>query len=93
MDVDQRYYEAEAGETDKKALVRGMYPYIEAQLIEGATLHHITRHMLGLFNGQPGARLFRRHLSEQAPRRGSGLDVLEQALELVREAEPQSAAE
>jgi tRNA-dihydrouridine synthase A len=93
MEVDQRYYDAEAGETDKKALIRGMYPYIEAQLSEGATLHHITRHMLGLFNGQPGARLFRRHLSEQAPRRGSGLDVLEQALELVREAEPQSAPE
>jgi len=93
MDVDQLYYGGDAGESDKKALVRGMYPYIEAQLTEGATLHHMTRHMLGLFNGQPGARLFRRHLSEKAPRRDSGLEVLEEALSLVKEPETHFSAE
>jgi tRNA-dihydrouridine synthase A len=41
--------------------------------------------MLGLYNGKPGARLFRRHLSEQAPRHDAGITVLREALELVRE--------
>ena len=45
----------------------------------------MTRHMLGLFNGQPGARLFRRHLSENANRRGADLEVLRTALSFVRE--------
>ena len=88
-EVDQRYYAAasEHGESpaviDKAAIVRSLYPYIEQQLSKGATLHHISRHTLGLFNGQPGARLYRRHLSEQAPKRTSGVEVLEQALALM----------
>ncbi len=88
-EVDQRYYAAasEHGESpvviDKAAIVRSLYPYIEEQLSKGATLHHISRHTLGLFNGQPGARLYRRHLSEQAPKRTSGVEVLEQALALM----------
>ena len=40
----------------------------------------MTKHMLGLFNGRPGARLFRRHLSENATRRGAGMAVLRDAL-------------
>jgi tRNA-dihydrouridine synthase A len=43
-------------------------------------LNAMTKHMLGLFNGRPGARLFRRHLSENATRRGAGIDVLQAAL-------------
>ena len=53
------------------------------QLEQGTGLHAMTRHMLGLFNGQPGARLWRRTLSERAPRAGAGLDVLDAALEAV----------
>ncbi|MFC3679986.1 tRNA dihydrouridine(20/20a) synthase DusA [Bacterioplanoides pacificum] len=69
---------------DKRiAAVRAFYPYIEQQLSQGATLNYITRHMLGLFNGLPGARQFRRHLSEQAFKKTSGIDVLEQALQRV----------
>jgi tRNA-dihydrouridine synthase A len=44
----------------------------------------MTKHMLGLFHGQPGARLFRRHLSENATRKGAGLAVLQDALAYVR---------
>ena len=58
-------------------------PYIAARLNEGDRLSSITRHMLGLFNGQPGARLWRRTLSEKGPKPGAGLEVLDEALEAV----------
>ncbi|WP_034823710.1 tRNA dihydrouridine(20/20a) synthase DusA [Hyphomonas pacifica] len=58
-------------------------PYMAARLQEGVGLHAMTRHMLGLFNGRAGARLWRRTLSELAPRAGAGLDVLDKALEAV----------
>ncbi|ASP39762.1 tRNA dihydrouridine(20/20a) synthase DusA [Bacterioplanes sanyensis] len=70
----------------RKHAIRSLYPYIEQELSRGAVLHHISRHMLGLFNGAKGARLFRRHLSEQAHKRTSGVDVMEQALEFVQPA-------
>ena len=56
-----------------------MKPYISEQLARGVWLQHITRHMMGLFSGLPGGRLWRRVLSEQACRPGAGLDVLERA--------------
>jgi len=61
--------------------VRQMLPYIEREMAEGAALKHITRHMLGLFAGLPGARGWRRYLSENAHRSGGGIEVLEMALE------------
>nr|WP_321439797.1 tRNA dihydrouridine(20/20a) synthase DusA [uncultured Hyphomonas sp.] len=63
-------------------------PYMAARLAEGVGLHGMTRHMLGLFNGRPGARLWRRTLSERAPRAGAGLEVLDAALEAVTEQAP-----
>ncbi|HEY1631346.1 MAG TPA: tRNA dihydrouridine(20/20a) synthase DusA [Rhizomicrobium sp.] len=54
--------------------------YIAKKLSEGVPLNAMTRHMLGLLNGKPGARLFRRHLSENATRPGAGLAVLDAAL-------------
>ena len=54
-------------------------PYIGRELDRGTRLHDITRHMLGLFAGMPGARKFRRHLSEHARSPGAGLDVLRDA--------------
>lgn len=77
-------YATQWSSKDKRiAAVRAFYPYIEQQLGQGATLNYITRHMLGLFNGLPGARQFRRHLSEQAFKKTSGIEVLEQALQRV----------
>ncbi|MEL6666949.1 MAG: tRNA dihydrouridine(20/20a) synthase DusA [Pseudomonadota bacterium] len=58
-------------------------PYLERRLDEGVRLSSMTRHMLGLFNGMPGARLWRRVLSEQGPRPGAGIGVLDEALEAV----------
>ena len=61
-------------------VVELMLPYIEREMAAGAALKHITRHMLGLFAGQPGARAWRRHLSENAHKVGGGVEVLEAAL-------------
>jgi tRNA-dihydrouridine synthase A len=61
-----------------------LVPYAERQLDQGVPLNSITRHILGLFHGQPGARRWRRHLSEQAHRPGAGIDVLRDAAALVR---------
>jgi tRNA-dihydrouridine synthase A len=67
-------------------VVMQMLPYVEAHLASGAgTLSHITRHMLGLFQGVPGARAWRRHLSENAPRKGADVDVVLAALKHVQE--------
>ncbi len=60
-----------------------MLPYIEAHLAEGGKLGQVTRHMLGLFNGRPGARLWRRTLSEGAHLPGAGPELVEQALRAV----------
>ncbi len=57
-----------------------MTPYIERQISAGTELKNITRHLLGLFAGQPGARAWRRHLSEHTRLPGAGIEVLQQAL-------------
>ena len=67
-------------------IVELMIPYIERQMRAGAELKHITRHMLGLFAGQPGARAWRRHLSEYAHLPGAGVEVLRHALARLPEA-------
>ena len=81
--VDREIFGIDAPDTDPVAVVRAMYPYIERELSQGACLGHITRHMLGLFQGIPGARQWRRYLSENAHKPGAGVAVVEQALSLV----------
>jgi tRNA-dihydrouridine synthase A len=65
---------------DPTAVVEAMRPYIAEHLAKGGRLHQITRHMLGLFHGQTGARGWRRALSDQANRPGAGQGVLDAAL-------------
>jgi tRNA-dihydrouridine synthase A len=69
---------------DPFAVIDAMRPYIAAHLATGGRLHQITRHMLGLFTGKPGARGWRRVLSEGASRDGAGLTLLDRALYEVR---------
>jgi tRNA-dihydrouridine synthase A len=69
---------------DALGVAQAMRPYIAAHLAAGGRLHQITRHMLGLFAGKPGARGWRRVLSENASRDGAGLEVLDLALDQVR---------
>jgi tRNA-dihydrouridine synthase A len=68
---------------DPHRVVEAMRPYIADHLARGGRLHQVTRHMLGLFTGRPGARGWRRVLSERASRDGAGLAVLDAALEQV----------
>jgi tRNA-dihydrouridine synthase A len=60
-----------------------MLPYIERELEQGERLGRITRHMVGLFAGMPGARAWRRYISENAYGDGAGTEVLLEALDAV----------
>ncbi len=71
------------GRKTAEQVVDEMRPYIARHLQAGGRLHNVTRHMLGLFAGRPGARGWRRVLSEGAPRPGAGLEVLDAALAQV----------
>ena len=65
---------------DRAQVLRRMLPYVARELSEGTPLAHITRHVLGLYRGQPGGRAFRRVISQQAHRPGAGVEVIEAAL-------------
>jgi len=65
---------------ERDEVLRRLRPYVEAHLARGDRLQHIARHILGLYQGLPGARAFRRVLSEQAHRADAGWDVVEQAI-------------
>ncbi|HEV7776649.1 MAG TPA: tRNA dihydrouridine(20/20a) synthase DusA [Luteibacter sp.] len=71
---------------ERAAMLEHMRVYIEAELRRGTQLKHISRHILGLFQGEPGARAFRRTLSEGAHLPGAGWGLIEQALVPLREA-------
>lgn len=66
-------------------VVEAMLPYIAAHIAGGGRLHQVTRHMLGLFNGRPGARAWRRMLSEGATRPDADPDLVRRALAAVNE--------
>lgn len=80
LDVDQELYGLDPHPKAKKDIIRDMYPYIENHLSQDGKLAYITRHMLGLFNGLPGSRQFRRHLSEQAYKPTATIETIEEAL-------------
>ena len=80
--ADRRIFGA-GEDSDPVAVVRGMLPYIEAHLAAGGRLHQVTRHMLGLFAGRPGARAWRQTLSVGAARPGAGPELVEEALAAV----------
>ncbi|AWK88737.1 tRNA dihydrouridine(20/20a) synthase DusA [Azospirillum thermophilum] len=81
-DADRRFFGGQPG-PDRQAVVQAMVPYVERQLSRGTPLSAVTRHMLGLFQGLPGARAWRRHLSENAHRPGAGPEVMLSAASLV----------
>jgi tRNA-dihydrouridine synthase A len=80
-EVDRHLFQDQEPSPTREEIVHRMLPYIERELNQGSPLKHITRHMLGLFQGMPGARHWRRHLSEFGPRTGAGIEVVTQALE------------
>lgn len=82
-EVDQQIFGLDKPVKKRTQVVQEMYPYIESQLEKGAYLGHITRHMLGLFQNMPGARQWRRYISENAHKPGSGIEVVETALSKI----------
>lgn len=74
----------EAFAPDAHDVVAAMRPYLAAHLAAGGRLHQVTRHMLGLFAGRPGARGWRRVLSDGVTRAGAGLEVIDAALAEVQ---------
>ncbi|HEV7691259.1 MAG TPA: tRNA dihydrouridine(20/20a) synthase DusA [Hyphomonadaceae bacterium] len=86
LDVDRRFFGDTAPTRTADEAARDFRPWIEKRLGEGVPLHPITRHMLGLFAGRPGARQWRRVLSEKAPgARGLGaIAIYDEALAAVR---------
>ena len=78
--VDERFFGASPSGKSRLDYLGGFLPYVERELRRGTPLRHITRHMLGLFKGQPGGKRFRRHLSVHGNRRGAPLDVLLDAM-------------
>ncbi len=82
-EVDTELYGKSPREFSREDIIRALYPYIESELLKGQKLSYITRHILGIFHGQPGGKQFRRFLSENAHKAGAGNDVLEQALKFV----------
>lgn len=91
--ADRQFYGATLPPKARAEVLAGMEPYIADHLQGGGQLHQITRHMLGLFAGQPGARAWRRILSERGTGAGAGLDVLSDAYAAVTaETDAQTAA-
>ncbi|HEY3815077.1 MAG TPA: tRNA dihydrouridine(20/20a) synthase DusA [Caulobacteraceae bacterium] len=85
-DADRRFFDAAAPSVDPFEAVERYKPYLAARLAEGVPMHAMTRHMLGLMHGRPGARTWRRILTVETVDRTSGLEVVDRALDAVRTA-------
>lgn len=92
LDVDSLFFGVESGDDNaqetrllkKINIIEDLFPYIEHELKQGTHLNHITRHILGLFQGVTGAKQWRRYLSENAHKPNAGVEVVEAALNFLR---------
>ena len=92
LEVDEALFGEARPVADGFAAMAAYEPYIAAQLGQGVRLHNITRHLLGMFAGMPGARAYRRHLAMEAGKPGAGLEVVRAAVALVERPERRAAA-
>ncbi len=90
--ADRRLYGEAVADVDAFEAIDRYRPYMAARLAEGVALPAMTRHMLGLMHGRPGARAFRRILTVEGVRPAAGLEVLDRAVEAVRDAEARREA-
>ena len=82
--VDSLLYGSPETPVERKEIVERLKPYIEAHLASGGRLNHISRHILGLYQAVPGAKIWRRTLSQNAHLKDAGYDVIKSALDLVQ---------
>lgn len=80
-DVDQMFYGSDTPALSRQAIIEAYLPYVEEMLANGWRLNSMTRHILGLFQGQRGARMWRRHLSSEAHKPTSGVHTIVEALQ------------
>lgn len=88
--VDARFYNDDRPVLSRREVVQAMLPYIQQHLEQGGRVWHVARHMLGLFQGQPGARIWRRFLSQNGTANQVGVELLTDALDVVSEAQQQA---
>ena len=81
--VDEKFF-GDAGGPTRETILDGLYDYVRVQTQQGVRLHKVTRHVIGLFAGMPGARAWRRHLSEEGVKPGADAEVLRTAARFVK---------
>ncbi|MGS2722029.1 tRNA dihydrouridine(20/20a) synthase DusA [Paraglaciecola aestuariivivens] len=86
-EVDKLFYQDPRPAKSRVEVVEAMLPYVEQQLAQGARVWHIARHMLGLFQGQAGGRIWRRYLSQHGTQKGAGIELLTDALDTLLNAQ------
>ena len=86
MEIDAELFNAPRSISDDFEAIDALSPYIKQELLKGERLSNITRHLLGLFAGQAGARLYRQRLTLDATKLNANLDTLFAAVHEVREA-------
>ncbi|MGD1933182.1 MAG: tRNA dihydrouridine(20/20a) synthase DusA, partial [Candidatus Phaeomarinobacter sp.] len=86
-EVDRRLFDETAPIPSCHEVLERFLPYMEQQLIDGWRLNSMARHIIGLFHGAPGARAFRRYLSEHMHKSGAGIEIVEAAARLVPDAD------
>jgi len=86
-DVDEAIFGSQPHRKTRNEILRAYIPYMQRELAAGTRLSHMTRHILGLYHGQTGGRLFRQVLSTDAPKRGAGIEVIEAALHQIEKAD------
>ena len=89
-EVDARFCHDHRAIPSRHQVVAQMIPYCEQQIEQGARVWNIARHMLGLFQGQAGARVWRRYLSQHGTQKGVGVELLVDALAALDEAQYQA---
>ena len=82
-EVDRRFFGGDEPALTRAEALERLVPYVERHLARGGTLSNVTRHILGLYHGQPRGRLFRRIPGEDGVKPGAGVEVLREALDMV----------
>ena len=79
-EVDQLFYKENTTPLSRSEVIDQFIEYADQQIENGVHIKHMTRHILGLFQGQPGAKKWRRYISENAYKKGANSDVITKAL-------------